>query len=137
MTKSQINFSRIADILGLEEAHAEVFLAIPPLVQESLFFRVQCFSELLLQYSERPKSLRDQWAEVKSVQGQTNEETCVFIQFSSMPEQLSFVIPVTLVTGHKELIVSNLQKMERHFSYVMKEWVNSTNHTKEILYTIH
>lgn len=53
MTTSQINFSRIADILGLEEAHAEVFLAIPSLVKESLFFRVQCFWELLLQYSER------------------------------------------------------------------------------------
>ncbi|MCW3793884.1 hypothetical protein OM416_20025 [Paenibacillus sp. LS1] len=139
MTTSQINFSRIANILGLEEAHAEVFLAIPPLVQESLFFRVQCFSELLLQFSERPPALRDQWAEVKSIQGQTNEETCVLIQFSSMTEQLSFVVPVTSVTGHKDLIVSNLQKMERHFSYVMKEWVNSTRHTSgnEVLYAAH
>lgn len=139
MTTSQINFSRIADILGLEEAHAEVFLAIPPLVQESLFFRVQCFTELLLQYSERPTALKDQWAEIKSVQGQTNEETCVFIQFSSMTEQLPFVVPVTSVTGHKEMIVSNLQKMERHFSYVMNEWVRTTKHASEnkALCTVH
>lgn len=139
MRTSQINFSRIADILGLEEAHAEVFLAIPPLVQESICFRVQCFTELLLQYSERPPALRDQWAEVKSVQGQTNGETCVLIQFSSMTEQLSFVVPVTSVTGHKDLIVSNLQKMERHFSYVMKEWLNSTRHAaaSEVLYAAH
>lgn len=126
MTKSQINFSRISDILGLEEAHAEVFLAIPPLVPESLFFRVQCFSELLLQFSERPTALKDQWAEVKSVQGQSKEETCVFIQFSSMTDQLLFVVPNKSVTGNKDLIVSNLQKMERHFSYVMNEWINST-----------
>lgn len=118
-------FSEYCAAMGVNAESAELSFRLPHVHEGVLHFRAFCLAEMLI---KRINHEQITWAEVKNVFTYSDDKIYALIQFNSCSNAFPLEIPITALSGTRELIEESVSRVLKELPERIRVWLKVTKH---------